>query len=126
MKLTTVISLLFAVAGTATAAVAGIEPIYLRMGAMKKRDILGISRRHSPGDIDPPGGKNMSNSQAKHQLRTNLPPGWSKLDQTSGCPHKCCGSDNGNSCVSRGHSHLQAITILTIVYLVWLLSLGPK
>ncbi|KAF7185503.1 hypothetical protein HII31_13127, partial [Pseudocercospora fuligena] len=75
MQLTTVLSIVTACAGTAIAAIPGIEPMYYRLGTMHKRD----PEAHAPGDNDPPNG-------------------WSNLDKTSGCEHKCCGSMNGNQC----------------------------
>lgn len=50
MQLTTILSVLITCAGTATAAIAGIEPMFYRLGAMQKR---------STGDHDPAGGKNI-------------------------------------------------------------------
>lgn len=56
MQLTTVLSLIIASAGTAIAAVPGIEPVYYRLGTMHKRD----PEAHSPGDNDPPNGNRHS------------------------------------------------------------------
>ena len=64
MQLTVILSVLLTCASTATAAVAGMEPMYLRMGAMKKRDTFGPVKRGSPEDHDPPNGKNKSSSRA--------------------------------------------------------------